>query len=113
MAECVDALSAAFSYLIAGPRKGLCYPLLERHLGFIITKLLQMFGDNDGRFKQCRFNCYGAVIPRQIVKRSHSEAGDNGALPLLGQQLLPYTFFGSQWLFHLMRGEKLRGKIFL
>lgn len=45
MAECVDALSAAFSYLIAGPRKGLCYPLLERHLGFIITKLLQMFGD--------------------------------------------------------------------
>lgn len=70
-------------------------------------------GDNDGRFKQCRFNCYAAVIPRQIVKRSHSEAGDNGALPLLGQQLLPYTFFGSQWLFHLMRGEKLRGKIFL
>lgn len=70
-------------------------------------------GDNDGRFKQCRFNCYAAVIPRQIVKRSHSKAGDNGALPLLGQQLLPYTFFGSQWLFHLMRGEKLRGKIFL
>lgn len=45
MAECVDALSAAFSYLLPVPRKGLCYPLLERHLGFIITKLLQMFGD--------------------------------------------------------------------
>lgn len=45
MAECMDALSAAFSYLLPVPREGLCYPLLEGHLGFIITKLLQMFGD--------------------------------------------------------------------
>lgn len=46
------------------------------------------------------------VIPWQIIKRSHAEASDDRSLPLLGQQLLPDTFLGSQWLLHLMGVEE-------
>lgn len=45
------------------------------------------------------------VVPRQIIKWSHAEAGDDCSLPLLWKQLLPYTLLGSQWLLHLMGTE--------
>lgn len=42
------------------------------------------------------------VVPRQIIKWGHAEAGDNRSFPLFGKQLLPHAFLGSQWLLHLM-----------
>lgn len=49
--------------------------------------------------------CHIPVIPRQVIKRSHAKTGDDRSLPLLGQQLLPHTFLGSQWLLYLMGVE--------
>lgn len=49
--------------------------------------------------------CQIPVIPRQVIKRSHAKTGDDRSLPLLGQQLLPHTFLGSQWLLYLMGVE--------
>lgn len=45
-------------------------------------------------------------LPWQVVKWSHSKAGDNRPLSLFGQQLLPNTFFGSQRLLHLKRRKQ-------
>ena len=57
--------------------------------------------------------CKYTVIPWQIIKWSHAEAGYDRSLPLLGQQLLPYTFLGSQWLLHLMGVKYVSVKITL